>query len=700
MVHMDYTVLRADILDSRPDIDIKDIDKAYEFAKAAHEGQKRYSGEDYIMHPVAAAGILLRLHPDLETIQACLLHDVTEDTERTLEEVEREFGGDVAKLVKGAEKLSLVKLKEDDIRAEKWKDMFLAMAKDIRIVFIKLADRLHNMQTLEHVPDHKRERIARESLEVHAAIASRLGIYNLKSEIEDLCFMHLYPEEYKELSEVLYKHRGRSAECMKYATSQVEQLLMREGVKVKQVKGRMKHLWSLRQKMIRYDTDAIEDIYDNFAVRVILPDEGDIYSALGVIHGEFIPLQDRFKDYAAVPKPNGYKSLHTTVVGLGGELYEEPTEIQIRTEQMHKEAELGIASHWTYKLGGKMKKSLDRERHFKLHSALQKVNAENLDIVGVVGDWIEKYQGMMPEDRAKVEKLLLVHGLSEVDLDNIMKGRSQGNLSLHPDVDQQLAWLRGLAEEEKPNADIDLYPDKIFVLTPGRDVVELPRGATPIDFAFAIHTEVGTKMVHAKVNGRIVPLDYELRNGEVVEVGTRRNAKPNRYWLSIAKTSSAKSKIKNWFNKQDYEGNVVAGREMLNKQLAFLGKPALDDKLFALKEYAGQVRTLHEREQILESIGLGTTTAAQVVKTLHPGETSQSKAQKEVDSLSYDELTKKVLVTGEEDLPVVLSSCCKPKPPAAIIGYVARGQTIRVHRQSCRELAGLEGERFVSAHWK
>jgi len=702
---MDYAVLRADVLDSRPDLDVGELDKAYEFAKKAHEGQERFSGEDYIMHPVAAAGILLRLNPDLATLQACLMHDVTEDTERTLADIEKAFGAEVAKLVQGAEKLSLVKLKEDDARAEKWKDMFLAMSKDIRIVFIKLADRLHNMQTLEHVPVHKRERIARESLEVHAAIASRLGIYNLKSEIEDLCFMHLYPAEYEELSEKLAKARTRSAECMIFATSQVEQLLMREGVKVKKVNGRMKHLWSLWQKMKRYETDELSDIYDIFAVRVILPEDGDIYSALGVVHNEYIPLQDRFKDYAAVPKPNGYRSLHTTVIGLGGELYEEPTEIQIRTEKMHNEAEIGIASHWGYKLGSKVGKNLNRERHFKLHAALQKVNAileRQPDIEGVVRDWVEDYQRMHPGDRSKVEKLLVEYGMDETDLKNIKKGRSQEQLSLKPNIDQQLAWLRGIAEDEKPQAEaeIDLYPDKIFVLTPSRDVVELPRGATPIDFAYAIHTDVGHKMMHAKVNGRIVPLDYELRNGEIVEVGTRRHARPNRYWLSVAKTSSARSKIKNWFNKQDYEGNVAAGREMLNKQLSVMRKVLLDERLTLLKDYAGKSRNYQEREQLLESIGLGVMTAAQVVRTLFPGETTQSVDRKEVQSLSYTELTERILVTGEDDLPVVLSSCCKPKPPSAVIGYVTRGRSIRVHRQSCRELAGLEGERFVSAHWK
>lgn len=722
---MDYSVLRADILDSRPDIDIKAVDAAYEFAKAAHEGQVRYSGEPYIHHPIAATGILLRLNPDLVTIQACLLHDVSEDTERTLEDIEAEFGEEVTKLVGGLEKLSLVKIKREESETEKWKKLFLAMANDIRIVFVKLADRLHNMQTLDYVPEEKRRRIARETMDVHAAIASRLGIYKFKSELEDLAFKYLYPEEYEVISSALEVNRDRSAECMMYATSQVEQLLMREGIKVKKVSGRMKHLWSLYQKMRRYDTDDINDIYDVFAVRVILPDESDLYNVLGLLHNEYIPLQDRFKDYVAVPKPNGYRSLHTTLVGLGGDLYEEPTEVQIRSEQMHNEAEIGVASHWSYKLG-KNPSVQNRERHFALHRSLRKINAligQHSDIEGVVREWVEDYQHMYPQDRVKVEKLLLEYGILDSDLDNIRKGRSQESLSLQQDVDQQLAWLRGLAdsaEAAEPKAELDLYPDQIFVLTPSRDVIELPRGATPIDFAYAIHTEVGHKIAHVKVNGRVVPLDYELKNGEMVEIGTKKNGKPNRFWVSIAKTASARSKIKNWFNKEDHEGNVAAGRDLVNEQLQLIGKPVLDEKLLQLKDYAGKNRTMQEREQLLENVGMGVMTASQLVKTIYPNDSATDsshavhavsggeaaadeldvKKTPEYKDLSHKELTEKVLVTGEEDLPVVLSACCKPKPGCAIIGYVTRGRTIRIHRQSCRELSGLEGERFVSAHWK
>ncbi len=706
---MSYASLRNQIIKRRPDLPIKQIDAAYDFAKKAHGGQKRYSGEAYIVHPVEVARILLDLNPDLPAMQAALLHDVTEDTAVKAPEIEAVFGKEVADLVRGLEKLAIVKVRSDNPQEEKWKKMFLAMAKDIRIVFIKLADRLHNMRTLQFVPPQKQERIARETLGVHAAIASRLGIFQIKSELEDLCFRYLYPDEYKNLAEKLKSEQDRSEECMAFATSQLEQMLLRENVKVLEVQGRLKHLWSIYQKLQKKDAHDLSDIYDLFALRVILPDSfhgqreetSHLYSVLGLVHGEYIPLQDRFKDYIAVPKPNGYRSLHTTVLGLGGDIYDEPTEVQIRTVSMHKEAELGIASHWTYKLGKRIDKNLDRKVHFALENAVQEVKAlvkRSPDLEADVRAWLERYQFLTPTERKKIEKLLKDSGIAQSYLTAIQKGRSQEVPSLHSSVEQQMAWLRGLAEEGNLKVEIDLYPDRIFVLTPKKQVIELPLGSNPIDFAFMVHTEVGNKMINAKVNGRIVPFDYELKNGEIVEIVTRSNAKPNRYWLSIAKTSSARSKIKNWFNKQDKSVNVAAGREMVNHELQVLGKALLDEKNILLKSYAGSSRTPTQREQLLENVGLGTVSAFQIIKTLFPDETA--KARKKGDVVVPTEYTQEVLVTGEGNLPVILSACCKPKPPHAIIAYVSRGQFIRIHRQNCRELHGLEGERFISAHWK
>jgi GTP pyrophosphokinase len=707
---MTYSEFRLELARRRPDLPLKEVDAAYEFAKAAHGDQVRYSGEPYIVHPVAVAQILLSLQPDLATLQAALLHDVTEDTEIKLEEIEKIFGSEVAKLVHGMDKLAVVKVRAEDQEAEKWKKMFLAMANDVRIVFIKLADRLHNMRTLHHVPPHKQERIARETLLVHAAIASRLGIYEIKGELEDLCFRYLYPREFAELSQELEELRARSEECMAFATSELEQLLFREGVAVEQVQGRFKHLWSIFQKLEKKDRHNLESIYDLFAVRIILPDvirDGEeqvahVYSTLGLIHSAYIPLQDRFKDYVAVPKPNGYRSLHTTVLGLGGELYQEPTEVQIRTMGMHRQAELGVASHWSYKLGAKGRGALDSKRQRQFEEVLKKVQVlvrRQPDQEGSVQEWLEDYQHLKPRDRKTVEDWLHDQGLSEDELKLIRLARSKGKLSLEPQMEEQLAWLRGLAESTEAHTELNLYSEHIFVLTPQRKVLELPRGATPVDFAYAVHTEVGNKMVNVKVNGRIVPFDYELQNGEMVEVLTRNNGKPSRYWLSMAQTASAKNKIRNWFHRQDKEANVGAGRDLLNKELASLGKPVLDEKYSLLKDYSGKERSMVDREQILENLGLGTVSVTQIVKTLFPEMAPPEKKREEVYKVSAT-LTEKVVVTGEENLPVVFSSCCKPKPPYPIIGYVTRGQSIRIHRLSCRELSGLDGQRFVSVHWK
>ncbi len=708
---MNYELLRSKIALERPDIDLAEFDRAYQYAKDAHGDQTRYSGEPYIIHPVGATEILLQLSPDLATIQACLMHDVTEDTDRTIEDVEKAFGPDVARLVQGCEKLSVVKIAKEDVEHEKWRSMFLAMASDIRIVFIKLADRLHNMRTLEHVPPHKQARIARETLEVHAAIAARLGMYEIKSELQDLCFKHLYPDDFATLSEHVSELKDKSEECMAFAMSQLEQLLMREGVNFVEVEGRFKHLWSIHEKMGSKGAVDLNKIFDLFAVRIILPDDvregseqvGHLYSTLGLLHQNFLPLQDRFKDYVAVPKPNGYRSLHTTVLGMGGDLYTEPTEIQLRTMNMHREAEIGVASHSEYKLGKTLQSGVDPKRHMALYESLEKIQSlveRKPELEGMVRKWVENYQYLKSEDRQATVNMLITEGISEEDVQNVQKARSSHLVVLQPSIERQLAWLRGLADQSEAALEMDLFPDQIFVLTPKRAVIQLSRGATPVDFAYAIHTEVGNKMTHAKVNGRIVPLDYELRNGEMVEVITRNDAHPSRYWLSLAKTSGARTKIKNWFHREDFEANVTAGRDLVNRQLQLLGHPQLDEKLSLLKEYAGKSRSADEREQILEAVGLGSTTANHVVRTLFPQIEERKESVKEEKGFTAEQLSEHVLITGEEDLPVVLSACCKPRPPHAIIGYVTRGRSIRVHHQSCRELGGLEGERFVSAHWK
>lgn len=694
----------------RPDLDLKALDSAYEFAERAHQNQERYSGEPFLVHPVNVAMILADLNPDLLTLQIALLHDVLEDTSITVAQLEKEFGHELADLIHSFSKLSLIKIRAEDPDAEKWKRMFLAMAKDVRLVFVKLAERLHNMRTLEFVPKEKHTRIARESLLVHAALASRLGLYSIKSELEDLCFKHLYPVEFEALSSQVNVYREKSELGMEMATSALEQYLVREGIPVEKVQGRFKHLWSIFQKMESKEKQSLDSLYDLFAVRVILPDVlkdeeeelAHLYSTLGLIHKAYAPVPRRFKDYVAVPKPNGYRSLHTTVLGLGGDVYDEPTEVQIRTLQMHREAELGIASHWSYKLGVRAKMPLDAKDQKRARTAIKRIQDlvhEEPDLFAMVQMWLEDFQHMLPPDRSKVEMLLLEKCLSEEELVLIRKSRAFGQLSVRPELEEQLAWVRGLSSEEGNPSQLDLYPDRIFVLTPQRQVVELPRGSTPIDFAYMVHSEVGNKMVSAKVNGRIVPFEHELQNGETVEILTRNNAKPNRYWYSIAQTSTARNKIRNWFNRQDREINIATGRFAVNKELLALGKSSLDEKLTVLKDYAGRERSLSDREQLLENVGLGTVSPFQIVKTLYPEETAGDAKEEPLTAFS-PQFTEKVVVTGEKNLPVVFSACCKPRPPLPIVGYVTRGQSIRIHRLSCRELSSLDGDRFVDAEWQ
>lgn len=698
---MIYEDLRSLILQTRPDIDIKEVDRAYSFADKAHRGQLRYSGGPYIDHLVESANILMKFEPDLLSIQACLLYDVLEETDISRQMIAEHFGEDLANLLGSMKNLAIVKLRIDDINTEKWKGLFLAMAKDIRVVFVKLSARLHNMRTLEFVPEEKRERIARETLLLHAAIASRLGMYQVKSELEDLCFKYLYPEHYEKLSQQLSNIHEKSEEYMDYATAQVEELLRNEEVDFLEVRGRMKHRWSIYQKMVKKGSFDLSDVHDLFALRIILPDKfrhdkediSHLYSTLGILHGYYIPMQDRFKDYIALPKPNGYRSLHTTVLGVGGDLYEDPTEIQIRTKLMHDESEYGIASHWSYK-----ERLNNAKRSYALNEAMKEIRSlvkKNPKIENEVRDWIEKYQQMKFEDRKRIESILLDLGIDEKKLSDIRKARAHGPLILYGDQERHMAWLRGLAAHA--DREIDISPDKIFVLTPRKDVMELPKGATPIDFAFMVHSDVGDKCAGAKVNGKIVPLDYELQNGDLVEIVTRSNATPNRYWLSIAKTAAARSKIKNWLNRQDKDANVRLGRDLLNKELDTLTREKLDDKLSLLKDYGGKPRTMAEREELLEAVGLGSVSASTIVHSLFY--VAEEKEDLEDIPVSL-EFNAEVLVTGESNLPVVFAACCKPKAPQGIIAYVTRGNTIRIHKQSCRELAGLEGERFISAHWK
>ncbi|MFA5855460.1 MAG: RelA/SpoT family protein [Candidatus Gracilibacteria bacterium] len=587
-----YSTFRQEVANICPDVSLAELEKAYKMAEEAHKGQVRYSGEPYVEHSVEVARRLLQFCPDAAAIAAALLHDLPENTATGLKEIKAAFGAEVAGLVDGVTKLSLVKVGKTDPEAEKWRKMFLALSKDLRIVFIKLADRLHNMQTLDAVPEEKRGRIARETLLVFSGVAGRLGIYAVKSELEDLAFRHLYPVEYGKLSKMLADFSEEK--YIAAAKENLELILKRAGIEFKEVQGRMKHKFSIFQKMEKKGETGeagLHSIYDLFAMRIILPDSfaggeekadeqvAHLYSVLGILHHHFLPLQDRFKDYIAVPKPNGYRSLHTTLLGLGGKVYDEPTEVQIRTYSMHREAEMGVASHWSYKIGGSVREAKTKEN----------------------------------------EK----------------------------SIQKKLAYFKGFSSGKLSN-DLEAYADMVFVLTPKGNVVELPLGATPIDFAYSVHTEVGNKAIGARINGKIVPLEYKLKNGEMVEIITRHDGKPSRFWLSTVKTAGARNKIRAYFKEGEEEATE--------------------------KAEAPEVKAV-------QAIRKKKSTAV-----LADGDAQKS--------------TKKVLVEGEENLPVTLSACCKPVYPCPIIGYITRGQSIKVHRLSCRELGGLDGMRFVSAVWK
>ncbi|KKT01511.1 MAG: guanosine polyphosphate pyrophosphohydrolase/synthetase, GTP pyrophosphokinase [Candidatus Peregrinibacteria bacterium GW2011_GWF2_43_17] len=603
-----------------PDLDEKLILKAYSFAKKVHEGKFKYGKTPYILHPLSATYLMMPLKPDIETIIACILHDTHLHDDKAMDFIKKNFSEEVYSLVSDIRSLSMVYVRPDESQAETLRRMFLAMAKDLRVVFVKLADRLHDMMMLDHWNPPFKKEMVKQTFDVYAPIASRLGIYQFKSKLEDLCFKFLYPREYKNLVSDLKIYSKAQHALIESAVKRVKTVLEKESVSA-EVSGREKHLYGIYNKLKRKGFTDLDELYDIYAIRVVLPDSEDfshLYGVLGVIHSHFKPLTKRFKDYIAMPKANGYRSLHTVVVGLIDKI-SKPVEIQIRTKAMHEEAEYGIAAHWRYK-----------------------------------------------EAKPSIE------------------------------------WLPELQQLKSENVKLDVFKDRIFVLTPHGDVKDLPQGATPVDFAYSVHGDVGNRCNQAKVDGRIVPLDYELQNGQVVEILTRKEPKPNRYWLSFVKTNAASNKIKNWFKTFDRESNLKAGRELLNKYLRRLHKPVLNPSLSLFKKYDGEVLNEEQRKDILESLGNGTLTVNQVLKQIFPESDLVSGVPARSVKSSFDKIPddKKILVSGYDDLSVVLSGCCKPKYGQPIVGYVGRGKKIRIHASDCKSLRVLDDERFVNVEWK
>lgn len=620
------------------------IEEAFHFAYEAHAGQKRLTGEPYIVHPLDAAMTVAGLQLDAAAIAAALLHDVQEDCGVPNAEIERRFGPEVARLVDGATKLDRIPWRapgerpgDQAIQAENLRKMFLAMAEDIRVVIVKLADRLHNMRTLDAKPPEKRLRTAQETMEIYAPLAHRLGIWQIKWELEDLAFRHLEPERYKQIAKQIQSKRTARERYIAQVEKTLREELAKQGIEA-EVKGRAKHIYSIAQKMEKYAEEhkSFEQIYDLLAVRVIVNTVGDCYNALGVIHQMWHPLPGQFDDYIASPKESLYQSLHTTVMAVGGR----PLEVQIRTHEMHQLAEYGVAAHWRYK------------------------------------------EGAAARDVRYEEKMSWLRQLME--------------------------WQRDMAQAEEfvESVKTDLFQDQVFVYTPKGELKELPAGSTPIDFAYRVHTELGHRCVGAKVNGRLVPLNYQLKNGEIVEILASKNSRgPSRDWLNpnlgFIKTGHTREKIRQWFKKQERAENIERGRELLEKELRRIGLSAAEhaDEILRIFKYESM-------DDFLATLGYGGVTTAHFATRLAPLLHKEAPAEEQEASpdgtapLPPRVHTQTVQVLGTGDLLTQIARCCNPVPGDEIIGYVTRSRGVTVHRADCfNVLHEDEKDRLVEVEW-
>ena len=636
-----------------PSTDISMVEKAYHMADDAHKGQLRKSGEPYIIHPLSVAIILAELELDKETIVAGILHDVAEDTETGLDTIAEEFSDEIAALVDGVTKLDHLSYKADntDVQAENLRKMFLAMAKDIRVIMIKLADRLHNMRTLQFQSPAKQIEKARETMDIYAPLARRLGISKIKVELDDLALKYLEPEAYFNLVKTIAQKKQERDDYVNHLADQVRTLIDGAGIEA-EIYGRAKHFFSIYKKMVNQNK-TLDQIYDLFAIRIIVKTVRDCYAALGVVHEHFTPIPGRFKDYIAMPKQNMYQSIHTTLIGDGGT----PFEVQIRTEEMHRTSEYGIAAHWKYKESGEG----------------ATVNAE----------------------------------------------------------EQKLSWLRQILEWQQDMSDnkefldllkndLDLFSDTVFCFTPTGDIKNLPVGSTPIDFAYAIHSAVGNKMIGAKVNGKLVTIDYVIQNGDRVDIITSQNSKgPSRDWLNIVKSTQAKNKINQWFRNESKDENIQHGKDLLTQVAKAKGvnihdyiKPSYQEKV--LRKYG-----FHDWDNCLASIGRGAIKEAVVLGRLieeynreHPTVITDEQVVENIETIAVKEAEKKpdrhvksksgIIIKGMDDVAVRLSKCCAPVPGDEIVGFVTRGRGVTVHRTDCINVVSLndfDRARLIDAEW-
>jgi GTP pyrophosphokinase len=619
-----------DLLPERLDRDL--ILRAYRFSAKAHEGQTRMSGEPYVTHCVDVARILADLGLDTVTVASGLIHDVVEDTHVSVQDVEAEFGKEIAQIVDGLTKIGNLSFNSSQERqVENYRKLLLSIAKDARVILIKLADRLHNMRTLDPLDAEKRKRIAQETLDLYAPLAHRFGMARMRWELEDLSFKHIEPDDYKTLAKLVAQKRTEREDLIARMAGPLERRLKEAGLKNIEVTGRPKHLWSINKKMKQRER-PYEEIYDLLAIRVLVDSVPECYHALGIIHDGWTPVQERIKDYIAQPKSNGYQSLHTTVFGPGRQLFE----IQIRTREMHRTAEYGIAAHWLYKEDAKSQDELDRQL-----------------------GWFRQ--------------------VLELQLDA-------------KTPDEFLEFLK-----------LDLYQDEIFVFTPTGDVIQLPKGATPIDFAFAVHTQVGLHCQGAKINGRIAPLSRGLKNSETVEILTSPNARPSRDWLAHVRTGRARHKIRQWLRQEEQRKSVQLAREILDREFRRrrLSKPSEADLLRAAKGMS-----LGDVNHLLASVGRGEHNASDVVKALHPeAESAETSAKPSAFERLMDRMrgpSKGVRIQGADGLMVRYAQCCQPVPGDPVVGYVTRGRGVSIHRGDCPNLLFLahEPERRLEIDWQ
>lgn len=609
---------------NRTEEEIAQIDKAYQFAKKLHEGQYRVSEEPYIIHPCEVALILADLRVDVPTIVAAFLHDVIEDTDTTPEQIEAEFGEDVKNIVEGVTKLGKYQFKSSEERqAENFRKMFVAMAKDVRVIFLKLADRLHNMRTLNYMAQNKQQRIAQETLDIFAPLAGRLGIGKIKSELEDLSLRYLHPDKYFEIAQLVAQKKIEREQTVNLLMQTISINLKQNKIDA-EITGRAKHYYSIYKKMKRLNI-AFHDLYDVTAVRIIVNSERECYEVLGVIHSHFKPIPGRFKDYIAMPKSNGYKSLHTSVLGPR----QKPLEVQIRTKEMHHVAEYGVAAHWRYKESGSVKADSKTDIQFAWMRRMLELEQESVG----AGDFVEKVK-------------------------------------------------------------MDLFTNQVFAFTPTGDVIDLPLGATPIDFAFKIHTDVGCKMTGVLINGRIAQLDTKLKNGDILEILTSKKSEPKMHWLNIAVTKQAQTKIRQWFKKHKREEYIGIGKSLMEAELT----KAVYDECVRSGELLNIAKTMNltSIEDLLALLGNGEISAIKVMNRLkrdvQSDDVSQFMSHKRPQSSKQE-------IIGLEGLMYQLAKCCLPLPGEDIVGVVTRGKGISVHRADCKSLETVQSERLLEISW-